>query len=49
MCRRNQLFGWCLGALGLGILLGSWMDGGFLCFLLGVGLMIFGYGLIHRR
>ena len=49
MCRRNQLLGWCLAAFGLGILLGAWMEGGFLCFLLGAGMMTLGWGVIRRN
>ena len=31
MCRKNQLWGCVLMAFGLGILVGTWLDGGFLC------------------
>lgn len=38
MCRYNQLWGLVLIALGLGILLGTWMSGGFICYCFGLGL-----------
>lgn len=42
MCRYNQLWGCVLIALGFGILLGTWLEGGFLCHCLGIGGWILG-------
>ncbi len=49
MCRQNHLRGWCLGALGLGILVGSSMESWFLCWGLGVALMAAGLLLLGKR
>jgi hypothetical protein len=43
MCRYNQLWGLVLLAFGLGILLGAWMEGGFLCYCFGFGLGVAGF------
>ena len=42
MCRQNQLFGFCLMAFGLGVLVGLGLEGGFLCWCLGIGLILAG-------
>ena len=43
MCRYHQLWGSALIAFGGGILLGAWLEGGFLCNCLGIGLMLLGF------
>jgi hypothetical protein len=42
MCRQNQLLGFCLMAFGFGILVGLGLEGGFLCWCLGIGLILSG-------
>jgi hypothetical protein len=42
MCRQNQLLGFCLIAFGLGVLVGLGLEGGFLCWSLGIGLILAG-------
>ncbi len=49
MCRRNQLWGCCSCALGLGVLVGSGMESGLLCLSLGIGLLLAGLSLFRRR
>jgi len=49
MCRQNQMCGFALIAFGLGILIGNWLSGGFLCHCLGIGLVIFGFCVMHRK
>lgn len=42
MCRKNQLCGCALITFGLGLLIGSWLGAGFMCFCIGVGIMVLG-------
>jgi len=42
MCRRNQMWGCALVAFGLGLLVGMWIEGGFLAHCLGFGIIFFG-------
>ena len=42
MCRHNQLWGCILIAFGLGILVGTWLEGGFFCSCFALGLAILG-------
>jgi hypothetical protein len=42
MCRQNQLRGWALACFGIGILLGLWLEGGFLTYVFGIGSVILG-------
>ena len=48
MCRYKQLWGFAIGAFGLGILTGAWLEGGFLCSCFGVGLIIAGITLVRK-
>ena len=48
MCRYNQLWGFAIGAFGLGILTGIWLEGGFLCVCLGLALFSGGI-LLYRK
>lgn len=48
MCRHNQLWGCVLMAFGLGVLIGVWLEGGFLCHCLGFGLIVIGFGMARR-
>ena len=49
MCRRNQLHGWILLALGLGILIGKCMEGGLISTLAGIGLILAGLWFMRRK
>lgn len=49
MCRLNQLRGWILIAFGAGLLIGCWIASGFLCCCLGIGAILLGIGVMHRR
>lgn len=49
MCRQNQLWGCVLAAFGLGLLIGSWVDGGFLFHCFGFGLIFLGCGMLRRK
>jgi len=45
MCRRNQLLGCTIIALGIGVLIGTWLESGFFCHLfgfcaIGIGLVV---------
>ena len=48
MCRHNQLWGCILVAFGLGLLVGSWLERGFICSCLACGLAIFGLGIMRK-
>lgn len=47
MCRRNQLFGGCAIAFGLGLLLGHCMDSGL--FAVVIGLFLLAAGLLQLK
>ena len=49
MWRRNCLWGWRLIFLGLGILLGYWVESWFWCFFVSVGLIGLGFSLLRRK
>ena len=49
MCRQNQLWGCVLMAFGLGVLIGMWLESGFLCYLFGIGLLVLGAGMAKRK
>ena len=49
MCRQNQLWGCALMALGLGVLIGIWLKGGFFCSVLGFGLLVAGFLVGWRK
>lgn len=48
MCRYKQLWGFAVAAFGLGLLTGAWLDGGFLCSCLGIGLIVAGVALVKK-
>ncbi len=48
MCRRELLCGFMLLAFGLGMLIGIWLEGGFLCHCVALGFVVAG-GCICRR
>ncbi len=49
MCRYNQLWGCVLAAFGFGILIGTWLSGGFVCHLLGFSGLIVGCCLLRNK
>ena len=49
MCRQNLLYGGCLLAFGVGVLLGAWMKSGFVCNLIGLGLIGLGFCILRKR
>ena len=49
MCRRNQLWGFCAIAFGLGLLIGCSMESGFWCCVLGVGAIICGFVMMGKK
>ena len=49
MCRKRQLHGCCMMALGAGILLGTWISSAFLCILAGLMLLTVGCCVLRGR
>ena len=49
MCRRNHLWGWCLGCFGLGLLAARCLESGLVCTVLGIGLILGGLSLIRQK
>ena len=49
MCRQNQLWGCSLLAFGVGVLIGTWLQSGIICHLLGLCLVLLGLGLARRK
>lgn len=49
MCRHNQLWGFVAIAFGLGILIGTWIESGFLTGCLGLGLVLAGCACLRKR
>lgn len=49
MCRRNQLRGCCLIALGLGMLLGHCLESLLICVAIGLGALVLGFGICRQR
>lgn len=49
MCRQNQLFGCALMAFGLGLLIGAWLESGFLCHCFGFGLLVLGLLTVRKK
>ena len=48
MCRYSQLWGCVLIAFGVGVLLGAWLEGGFLCNCFGIGIAVLGVWVMRR-
>jgi hypothetical protein len=44
-----MLYGGCLFAFGLGVLVGTWLRSGFVCHLLGFGLILLGVCVLRKR
>ena len=49
MCRQTLLYGGCLLAFGLGVLVGTWLTSGLVCHLFGCGMILLGFLLIRRH
>ncbi len=49
MCRRNQLFGCTMMALGLGILIGIWLEKTTVCALMGFGVLVLGFWCLGKK
>ena len=49
MCRNNQLVGCSLISFGLGILVGTILKSGFLCCLIGLGMLVLGFCILQKR
>jgi len=49
MCRQNLMWGASVLAFGAGILIGTWLESGFFCHLIGFGLIVVGIGVIRRH
>ena len=48
MCRQNVLYGCCVLAFGLGVLIGTWLESGLVCHLIGFTLIGLGGCLLRR-
>ena len=49
MCRRNHLIGFVSVAFGLGVLIGTWIESGFLSGCLGLGLVCVGFVFVRKK
>lgn len=49
MCRQNQLWGCLLMAFGLGVLIGLWIEAGFLAHCFGFVLIVSGCCVIRKK
>ncbi len=49
MCRKNQLWGCAMLTFGLGLLIGIWLEGGFLAHCFGFGIIFLGCGVFRMR
>ena len=49
MCRQNQLWGFLFMAFGLGLLIGLWIEAGFLAHCFGFGLIVCGCSVIRKK
>lgn len=49
MCRQNSLYGGCLLAFGLGVLVGTWLKSGLVCHLFGITLIVLGFFVIRKH
>lgn len=49
MCRRNQLWGCCAAAFGLGLLIGHCFESGLMSIGIGVGLILLGLSLLRNK
>ena len=49
MCRQNHLYGGCVLAFGLGVLIGTWLESGRVGQVLGFGLIALGFTVIRKH
>ena len=49
MCRKQHLQGWCMIALGFGLLLGRCLQSWFVCAAGGLALVVLGFCVMRRR
>ncbi len=49
MCRHNLLIGCMSVSFGVGMLIGLWISGDFLCYCLAIGAILLGCGCMHRK
>lgn len=49
MCRRNHLCGCALVTFGLGLLIGTWLESGFVCFFIGLGIISLGFWCMKKK
>ncbi len=49
MLRRNWLLGWVAAALGVGILIGLWIECNFMSHCIGLGLLALGCGSLCKK
>lgn len=49
MCRRNELLGCATIAFGVGVLVGTWLDGGLFCHLFGVAGIFLGLTICRKK
>ena len=49
MCRQNEMYGGCLLAFGLGVLVGTWLTSSLLCHLFGIGMIFLGFYVLRKR
>lgn len=49
MCRYHQLWGCIVMAFGIGVLIGLWIEGGFLAHCFGFSLIIVGVAVAKKR
>lgn len=49
MCRRNQLLGCSIAALGVGVLIGTWIESGFFGHLLGLFAICIGLTVCRKK
>ena len=49
MCRQSQLRGLCFLSFGIGLLTGCWIESGFWCCVLGVGIVAFGLLQLQKK
>lgn len=49
MCRQNVMWGAVVAAFGFGVLVGTWLQSGFMCHLMGMGLIFLGFCVLRRH
>ena len=49
MCRKTYLRGCCIAVFALGLLVGHWLESGFLCFCISAVLLILGLGIMGKK